>query len=451
MTTRKDTSLSEPTPTGDARPSTRGQRPRTSAARPPTSRRPGTARPDTSVSSIGEIPDQTFGPDMDEDDYIDEEGEFSEEEDDVFAFERPVTGAVPNKGLGSVNGDHPLPTADSTRPSEAPRTMESSATSTFAYVASSKGLGVARGVSTRSAQPQPTSNPAFSDPLSSSVVVLDYAGRDAVDGGQTVLVGNTVRRSSNPNVTAYVPANAFIDSRSPTKAQSGLESDPVNKTPIERHHVHYKESVDSHGSLSFHHDEGSSIAQESQESLQNDQERKRTTSRLPLVDKAGSELTSEAGSRPMTRGTWRLSEIDGVTTIPDGFTTRGDGQGNVLNKWDEEGGSIGVGEMEEEEDSPYPEVRASVSNIDDPEMPGAFSMGSTSEGWPLILFFYLISTYPPSLGDRYLLCYRGLWLQHILYLSRPFVKPKFVYDSVSTCYTAERSEVAPETDLLYLV
>lgn len=371
MSTRKDTSLSEPSPSGGARPTTRGHRPRTSAARPPNSRRPGTARPDTSVSSIGEIPDQTFGPDVDEEDYIDEEGEFSEEEDDVFAFERPITGAVPHMGLGFANREQPLPTADSTRPSEAPRTMESSATSTFAYVASSKGLGVAKGVSTRPAES--TADRALSDPLSSSVVVLDYADRDAADGRQTVLVGNTVRRSSNPNVTAYAPATTLFDTRqTPARSQAAIEPDIAGKLPIERHHVHYKESVDSHGSVSFHHDEVSSSVQDSQESLHNDQVRQRTTSRLPLVDRAGSELTSEAGSRPMTRGTWRLSEIDGATTIPDGFTTRGDGQGNVLNKWDEEGGSINVGELEEEEDSPYPEVRASVSNIDDPEMPGMF-------------------------------------------------------------------------------
>lgn len=46
---------------------------------------------------------------------------------------------------------------------------------------------------------------------------------------------------------------------------------------------------------------------------------------------------------------------------------------------------------EEEEDSPFPEVRASVSNIDDPEMPAM-----TLRMWLIGLTLCLISAYVSS-------------------------------------------------------
>lgn len=45
----------------------------------------------------------------------------------------------------------------------------------------------------------------------------------------------------------------------------------------------------------------------------------------------------------------------------------------------------------EEEDSPYPEVRASVSNIDDPDMPAM-----TIRMWFVGLFLCMISRYASS-------------------------------------------------------
>ncbi|WOO86208.1 Glutathione transporter 1 [Vanrija pseudolonga] len=63
--------------------------------------------------------------------------------------------------------------------------------------------------------------------------------------------------------------------------------------------------------------------------------------------------------RPSTRG--NMTELSGDQTVPDGRTTWGDGLGGVLKS--EEGDDI-----DWDEDSPYAEVRASVSNIDDPHM-----------------------------------------------------------------------------------
>lgn len=76
-------------------------------------------------------------------------------------------------------------------------------------------------------------------------------------------------------------------------------------------------------------------------------------------------LEAIPGSREGSRGVRA-----GDSTVPDGQTTRGDGLGNMVRQWNSEHGAERVHfEEGEEEDSPYEEVRASVSNIDDPEMP----------------------------------------------------------------------------------
>jgi hypothetical protein len=75
------------------------------------------------------------------------------------------------------------------------------------------------------------------------------------------------------------------------------------------------------------------------------------------------------------------TELAGTTTVPDGFTTRGDGRGNLFSRRKTEAGTeqgVRCDEVDEE-DSPYEEVRASVSNIDDPEMPGTY----LDSRWPL--------------------------------------------------------------------
>ena len=65
-----------------------------------------------------------------------------------------------------------------------------------------------------------------------------------------------------------------------------------------------------------------------------------------------------------------MTELSGEMTVPDGKTTWGDGLGGLLKEADEGVSVLGEDMDAAEQDSPYPEVRASVSNLDDPEMPG---------------------------------------------------------------------------------
>lgn len=67
-----------------------------------------------------------------------------------------------------------------------------------------------------------------------------------------------------------------------------------------------------------------------------------------------------------------MTEISGEMTVPDGRTTYGDGMGGILKEGSDGESAAVEGYDLVEEDSPYPEVRASVSNIDDPEMPGEY-------------------------------------------------------------------------------
>lgn len=466
------------TPPSSSRPGTSSRRRPPGSASAPASRRrqkpPPTARPDTDVSSIGEIPEQTFFPDPDprynddddgdggdynasgsgnggggggegghwgyvgyegideedgEDEGEDEEGYSDDDDDDegVFAFHRPVTAAI---GVGNRPGDDEHNDLDAafdgnreTVPSAIPpfdtrtqhsgdhvqadptRTVDTSTstTSPFSYVASSKGFGVARGI----AAPPPISpgGQKIDDPLTSSVMVLDYSngtgagvasglgtggGEGAATSGSNGPNVIALRRTSNPNATAYVPSSSVIDpsslihtthahsplftqsqhaqsqteTRRPKHSEEHRKSLDTGKHPL-THHVHYHDSLSSSNSQAWPVEDGSSLPGSSEDIY-----RQRTKSQIPLVESTESDFMSEGTERPITRGTWKLSEVDGATTVPDGMTTRGDGAGGVLSKWDEENASFNLEDMEEEEDSPYPEVRASVSNIDDPDMPG---------------------------------------------------------------------------------
>lgn len=106
------------------------------------------------------------------------------------------------------------------------------------------------------------------------------------------------------------------------------------------------------------------------------------------------------GSREGSRG---LTARAGDSTVPDGRMTRGDGLGNMIRQWNSEQGAERAHFQEGEvEDSPYEEVRASVSNIDDPEMPSESlpacrdytdsdrSLALTWRVWVLGLFFLVL-------------------------------------------------------------
>ncbi|ORY24685.1 OPT oligopeptide transporter protein-domain-containing protein [Naematelia encephala] len=82
-----------------------------------------------------------------------------------------------------------------------------------------------------------------------------------------------------------------------------------------------------------------------------------------------------------------MTEISGDMTVADGKTTYGDGAGGYLK----EEADVGI-DVLVEEDSPYPEVRASVSNIDDPEMP-ALTLRSWSMGMLFVMIGSAVNTF----------------------------------------------------------
>ena len=70
-------------------------------------------------------------------------------------------------------------------------------------------------------------------------------------------------------------------------------------------------------------------------------------------------MTRESGTRRgLSRGSYGLTEMTGDMTVPDGKTTWGDGIGGVNKDGGESGSLAGI------------DLDASVSNLDDPELPG---------------------------------------------------------------------------------
>lgn len=321
-----DTGLTEASPARqEIRRATAGRRPQTSH------RRLDTARPETSTSSVGEIPQQTFFADNDEDD-DNELGEVyeSEEDDDhdVFAFERPQTAAVAGPlaanqqaWAGRVDGaNFPKPIVRlATSKSRVPTTADTRRSVSFGYDIDN----------------QP----------------------DQVDsmGNLSHLAYGTTQQCppmQNLNASAYKVRGENWETQRPSVVSATLVGIPST--------AHTKDSRVSpdHGqhSSKFIDDYASS-----QVELPDDQS---------LQD--AIELAAYR-RRPGTQVSWNLSELHGATTIPDGVTTKGDGLGGLDRKWVDGNDNSNQGRNETEpleQDSPFPEVRASVSNIDDPDLPG---------------------------------------------------------------------------------
>jgi hypothetical protein len=100
---------------------------------------------------------------------------------------------------------------------------------------------------------------------------------------------------------------------------------------------------------------------------------RRVRSTAPLIPStAGTDFSTHITAttdRGTSRGSYGMTELTGDATVPDGKTTWGDGHGGALKDISEQGEDVPIAEYDMgEEDSPYAEVRASVSNIDDPEM-----------------------------------------------------------------------------------
>jgi hypothetical protein len=356
------TSVSEPA----ARPS--AMRP-TSRRRPKTSkpRRPPTARPDTSASGIGDLPEQEFYPEESDLEEGEEYEEESEEDENTFAFRRPQTAAVPvvaftetdqtalNTGITPNHGD-PLSatglrhrhSVDVTREEIGPVEIGS-----YFY--------------------EPAYNPRDPPPLSgrnnpNNQLFAFSADRRAEHRGPPPML---------PTGEPIVPPPAQLR---PTTGKSRLSAvqrrDTNTAATSMTRNTHLTATSFGVTDTSWNSSDNlSNNGSYSDASLSHAASARRVRSQTRLIDGGFSDSKSERPNmRGMSRGSYGLTELTGDMTVADGRTTYGDGQGQVSpgTKYgsDEEGGAVHEDWDPLDEDSPYPEVRASVSNLDDRDMPG---------------------------------------------------------------------------------
>ena len=335
-----------------------------SARRPRTGtlRRPPTARPDTGASGIGPLPDQQFFPEGEE---LDEEEEYEEEEPDengVFAFARPTTAAVGGFNPSDYGTSAPntgfLPTTAGTSASGA----------TF-------GFSSANSHSPRASQVQtPTGN-------------MDVGGRmPELDYDPSQPPPRSGRSNMNNSAFAF-----SMNKNAPEPKSKAPHRPPTGRSMLEKLHLRKLTTASTamtgmtryttttalsraDSKDSYTESDSGSFKTETTDSRPM-QHTRRMRSSAPLIPPStgGTDMTRESGTRRgLSRGSYGLTEMTGDMTVPDGKTTWGDGIGGV-NKDGGEGGSLAGIDLDattEEEDSPYPEVRASVSNLDDPELPG---------------------------------------------------------------------------------
>ncbi|KAJ9091991.1 hypothetical protein QFC19_008859 [Naganishia cerealis] len=265
-----------------------GLAPRSQAPRRPqphAAGRAAAARLDTTTSSVGPLPDRKFHPEGYElDCFAEEEGYGSDEDDqDVFAFERPITAA-------RKMSDRVL------RPPSVPQASQEDNSKDWQLVSPvNMGFSPKRSASLSGLSVKP-----------SLVSASSYDVTTTTDGGFSTDAGN--------------------------------DADVVHIAKPSAKHAH----------------------------------------RVPRCS-GGDPLDASPGSRQgstdqMTTTTLAVTELAGTTTIPDGLTTRGDGRGHLFPgrcKTETKTPHNVRCDEHEQDDSPYEEVRASVSNMDDPEMPGA--------------------------------------------------------------------------------
>lgn len=373
------TAVSEPTQTSGqpiSRPNTR-RRPRTGV-----SRRPPTVRPDTSASGIGELPDQQFFPEGEEFDEDDEDYESEEDEEiqETFAFHRPQTAAVPVVAFSETNTSAPN---TGIAPTTAGRTSLSGASGG----GGGRGGGGLRAV--LSGEPlspelqptgqveigsyiqQPVYDPRHPPPMSgrnnpnNSAFAFSINRRRSSADSTNMPPTTTATQTATTNTRPPTGRSIFdrLQRRNLNTASTAMSGTTNMTTTTDASHMSFDSMTDDAGSFT---ESGTSGRRHP----------RKMRSKAPLID--GSEYTSsDAGTRRgMSRGSYGLTEFSGDMTVADGKTTWGDGAGGIrpieVSKDGSEEGSIGAGLDIDllEEDSPYPEVRASVSNIDDPEMPG---------------------------------------------------------------------------------
>ncbi|WVQ65163.1 OPT family small oligopeptide transporter [Kwoniella botswanensis] len=377
-------------------------RPGTSSGRPSTSsgkrvgtgkgkRRQPTARLDTAASGISadELPEQEFykeGDDEGEDDFDEEE---EEEDEEVFAFHRPTTAAVPGLGTISDYSTSYSGPSSSHLPTTAGTTTNISTGPSDGHL-NTPGLSLSdtpHSVSVNGKVPTPTgvidvgghlpelmydkSNPPpFSgryNPNNSSFA-FTMSSADESTGGAPVIA----KKSRRPHSGASLMDR--LNRRRGNSSSSRLDTattDFTTTTDMSMSRISEDSGLSEPG-LSYR--------------PTTSHNNRRMKSSAPLISE--SDLTSES-ARGYSRGSYGMTEMTGDMTVPDGKTTWGDGMGG-LHKEASDMGDESLGVLDPgmvEEDSPYPEVRASVSNIDDPEMPAL-----TFRAWVLGMLFVIIGS-----------------------------------------------------------
>ncbi|ODO11857.1 OPT family small oligopeptide transporter [Cryptococcus amylolentus CBS 6273] len=368
--------------------------------------------PDTAASGIDaeHLPRQQFFPEgSDGDEDFDEEDEGDDA--DVFAFSRPVTAAQPGGVKASGYGIAPAPVAarpNTGRPatgavSWAPSPLEETHESTE-HVGSSTGPGtISYGdVPTLPLQDTPRSvnpNPQKKDNVPTPTGVIDIGGH-LPDTTYDKANPPPFSGRNNPNNSSFA-SFAFNMSnppkaRRPRTGQSLLDKIQRRRKP-ETGESSITTTTGLTGGAGEHDADGfSDIA-----SLPGINEivphsaRRRSSNTKSIMSGSSfvteSEVTSDdrhtRRSRQFSRGSIGLTEMTGDMTVPDGKTTWGDGYGGRKGE-EVEGDSMADLDMDMvEEDSPYPEVRASVSNIDDPDMPAM-----TFRAWFLGILFTILAS-----------------------------------------------------------
>jgi hypothetical protein len=356
------TSVSEPVARPSAmRPASR-RRPKTSKPR-----KPPTARPDTSASGIGDLPEQEFYPEESDLEEGEEYEEESEEDEDTFAFRRPQTAAVP-----VVAFTEPGPSA-----------LNTGVTPSHGDPLNSTGLRHRHSVDVTREEIGPIEiGSYFYEPKYDPKDPPPLSGRN--NPNNQLFAFSADRRAEYcaplPTLASGEPTIPPPAQLRPTTGKSRLSAvqrrDTNTAATSMTRNTHLTATSFGVTDTSWNSSDNlSDNGSYSDASLSHAASARRVRSKTRLIDGGLSDVTSERPRRRgTTRGSYGLTEITGDMTVADGKTTYGDGQGNlspgVKYGSDEEAGVVHVDWDPLDEDSPYPEVRASVSNLDDRDMPG---------------------------------------------------------------------------------
>ncbi|CED82182.1 Sexual differentiation process protein ISP4 [Phaffia rhodozyma] len=379
-------------------------------------------RPDTAastVSNLGPAPN-TFRPDLNDFSEGEESEEESEPEEGVFAFHRPSTAfqgttTVPVNQPGSVSAGTMYPSSDDDQDDEQyERPQTSAGRVPRAMFEMNQGqLGHFPLANPASFGPRPA-NTRINRPIQSAASsgpfsfappsIVESTGEEEAQPASTMLSSPSLlppspqlssqdafRVHPSENPFAFNNGRTYADDRStatysptaPTfnSSASGFMSTPNQSSLAPLAPIKYTEGADKRSEL-VRNDLGSRKAiadllsevdtsSNFSDDLGMDSSAIRMRNFTPLTDgtdfstTTGTTITGRHafGTRPGRRA-WLTTALTGASTVPDGTFDRPDDVGSID---DSEKGEI-MADMHED-DSPYAEVRASVSNMDDPDMP----------------------------------------------------------------------------------